>query len=157
MNAVIDWRSYFRGVPDHSVYAKDAKGVSEAREDVPFADLHTNIEETPSLEDVLKGNAIELWSDARGERFWLVADEADAVMLGEPRGTVYTAAEARRVIQIGDPATVAEIHQWKRQFDATIDEYRPASHEETKLTNEAGTRRRRGGSNEPGGAGPSWG
>jgi hypothetical protein len=59
--------------------------------------LHTNIEETRSLEDVLKGRAIELWFDASGETFWLVADEADAAKLGERRGTVYTAAEARRV------------------------------------------------------------
>jgi hypothetical protein len=78
-----------------------------------------------SLEAVLKGLAIELWSDALGERFWLVADEEDAVKLGEPRGTVYTAAEARRVIQVGDPASVAEIHRWKRRFDATVREYQP--------------------------------
>jgi hypothetical protein len=72
------------------------------------------------LETVLKGLAIELWSDALGERFWLVADEADAAKLGERRGTVYTAAEARRVVQIGDSATVAEIHDWKRRFDGVI-------------------------------------
>ena len=45
-----------------------------------------------SLEDVLKGLAIELWSDAVGSLF-IVADEDDARRLGEPRGTVYTAAE----------------------------------------------------------------
>ena len=72
------------------------------------------------LEDVLKGQAIELWSDALGERFWLVADDADAARLGEPRGTIYTAAEARRVVQIGDPATVAEVHAWKRKFEGVI-------------------------------------
>jgi hypothetical protein len=72
------------------------------------------------LEDVLKGLAIELWSDSLGERFWLVADEADAARLGEPRGTIYTAAEARRVVQIGDPATVAEVHAWKREFDGVV-------------------------------------
>ena len=76
------------------------------------------------MEAVLKGKAIELWSDALGERFWLVADEADAAKLGQPRGTVYTTAEARRVVQIGDPATVAEIHRWKRQFDGVIREAR---------------------------------
>jgi hypothetical protein len=27
---------------------------------------------------VLKGRALELWSDALGEHFWLVADEEDA-------------------------------------------------------------------------------
>ena len=78
-----------------------------------------------SMEAVLKGKAIELWSDALGERFWLVADEADAARLGERRGSVYTASEARRMIQVGDRATVAEIHRWKRQFDGIVSEYRP--------------------------------
>jgi hypothetical protein len=121
---MIDWRSYFRNAPDQSVYAKDAKEVTPGGERVPFADLHTNIgrEELPSLEEVLRGRAIELWSDALGERFWLVADEEDAAKLGEPRGNVYTAAEARRVIQIGDPAIVREIHQWKRTFDGRVRE-----------------------------------
>ena len=75
-----------------------------------------------SLEDVLKGLAIELWSDAAGSLF-IVADEDDARRLGEPRGTVYTAAEMRRVVQIGDPATVLEIHEWKRTFNARVREY----------------------------------
>ena len=75
------------------------------------------------LEDVLKGLAVELWSDAAGCLF-MVADEADAQRLGEPRGTVYTAAELRRVVQIADPATVLEIHEWKRTFDAVVREYR---------------------------------
>ena len=68
-----------------------------------------------SLEDVLKGLAIELWSDAAGCLF-IVADEEDARRLGEPRGTVYTADELRRVVQIGDPAIVLEIHEWKRSI-----------------------------------------
>ena len=72
------------------------------------------------LEDVLRGRAIELWSDALGERFWLVADDMDAARLGEPRGTIYTAVEARRLVRIGDPATVAEIHAWKRRFEGVI-------------------------------------
>ncbi len=71
------------------------------------------------LEDVLKGLAIELWSDAAGCLF-IVADEEDARRLGEPRGTVYTAAEMRRVVQIGDPATVLEIHEWKRRFNGRV-------------------------------------
>lgn len=79
-------------------------------------------EREAELEALLKGFAIELWSDALGERFWLVADETDAASLREPRGTVYTAAEARRIIQIGDPAIVAEIHKWKRHFDGVIRE-----------------------------------
>ena len=73
------------------------------------------------LEDVLKGLAIELWSDAAGSLF-LVADEDDARRLGEPRGTVYTAAEMRRVVQIRDPATVLEIHEWKRKFNGRVRE-----------------------------------
>ncbi|MDP8989526.1 MAG: hypothetical protein M3N41_05515, partial [Acidobacteriota bacterium] len=55
-----------------------------------------------------------------GERIWIVADESDVVRLREPRGTVYTAAEARRVVQISDPATIAEIHAWKRRFDGVV-------------------------------------
>jgi hypothetical protein len=74
------------------------------------------------LEDVLKGLAIELWSDAAGGLF-IVADEDDARRLREPRGTVYTAAEMRRVVQIGDPATVLEIHEWKRKFNRRVQEY----------------------------------
>ncbi len=42
--------------------------------------------------------------------------------LGEPRGTVYTAAEMRRVVQIGDPAIVREIHEWKRTFNGRLRE-----------------------------------
>jgi hypothetical protein len=75
--------------------------------------------EPEPLEDVLKGRAIELWSDAAGCLF-IVADEDDARRLGEPRGAVYTAAEVRRVVQIGDPATVLEIHEWKRTFNAGV-------------------------------------
>jgi hypothetical protein len=119
---MIDWKVYFSASPNQSSYAKDAKVCPLTGDRAPFADLHTNFDhnEPPILEDVLRGRAIELWSDALGERFWLVADEADAARLGEPRGTVYTAAEARRVVQIGDPATVAEVHAWKRRFEGVI-------------------------------------
>lgn len=81
------------------------------------------------LEDVLKGLAIELWSGAAGHLF-IVADEDDARRLGEPRGTVYTAAELRRVVQIGDPPTVLEIHEWKRTFDARVQDCQRAKREE---------------------------
>ena len=77
--------------------------------------------ESGSLESVLRGLAIELWSDAAGCLF-IVADEDDARRLGEPRGTVYTAAEIRRELQIGDPAIVLEIHEWKRIFDGRVQE-----------------------------------
>lgn len=79
--------------------------------------------EPTSLEAVLKGKAIELWSDQAG-RLFLVADEEDARRLGEPRGEVYTAAEARMVIQVTDPETVLEIHRWKREFNGRVDEVR---------------------------------
>jgi hypothetical protein len=51
-----------------------------------------------------------------------VADEEDAVLLDEPRGTVYTAAEMRRLVQIEDPAIVLEIHEWKRTFNGRVRE-----------------------------------
>ena len=75
--------------------------------------------ESVSLESVLKGLAIELWSDA-ADRLFIVADEDDARRLGEPRGSVYTAAEMRRVVQIRDPAIVLEIHEWKRTFNGRL-------------------------------------
>lgn len=71
------------------------------------------------LESVLKGVTVELWTDTAG-RLFIVADEDDVVRLGEPRGSVYTAAEVRRVVQIGDPALVHEIHEWKRTFNGII-------------------------------------
>jgi hypothetical protein len=75
--------------------------------------------ECGSPESVLRSIAVELWSDAAG-RLFIVADEDDARRLGEPRGTVYTAAEMRLVVQIGDPAIVLEIHEWKRAFDGRL-------------------------------------
>jgi hypothetical protein len=80
-------------------------------------------QEICTLESVLKVLAVELWSDAAG-RLFIVADEEDACRLGEPRGTVYTAAEVRRVIQVQDLAVVLEIHQWKRKFNASLREYK---------------------------------
>lgn len=75
------------------------------------------------LEDVLKGHALELWSDSLGERFWLVADEDDARLLSEPRGLIYTASEARLIVQIRDSSVVAEVHRWKGQFNATLRDF----------------------------------
>ena len=93
-------------------YLSIARGALERPKELPqFA----------ALEDVLKGSAIELWSDAAG-RLFIVADEDDARRLGEPRGSVYTAAEMRRVVQIGDPAIVLEIHEWKRAFNGRVRE-----------------------------------
>jgi hypothetical protein len=73
------------------------------------------------LEDVLKGLAIELWSDAAG-RLFIVADEDDVRRLGSPRGNVYTAAELRRVVQIRDRAVLLEILEWKRTFNGRFRE-----------------------------------
>jgi hypothetical protein len=72
------------------------------------------------MESVLKDRAIELWSDALSERFWLVADEEDAARFGERRGSIYTAAEARLVVQVADRSTVAEVHRWKQRFNGSI-------------------------------------
>ena len=71
------------------------------------------------LEEELKGRALELYL-ADDDRLFIVADEADATKLGEPRGLVYTAAEVRLIIQIADPKVVAEVHRWKREFNATV-------------------------------------
>ncbi|MFN7939110.1 MAG: hypothetical protein U0R19_37650 [Bryobacteraceae bacterium] len=76
------------------------------------------------LEEVLKGRAVELYL-ADGDRLFIVADEEDAQILGEPRGAVYTAAEVRQVIQIADAVVVREVHEWKRRFNARVREYQP--------------------------------
>ncbi len=72
-----------------------------------------------SLESVLKGQAIELYLKD-GDRLFLVADEQDASLLGDTRGAIYTASEARRVVQVAEPMIVAEVHLWKRKFNATV-------------------------------------
>lgn len=78
-------------------------------------------------ESVLKDRAIELWSTAAG-RLFLVADEEDArrakERFGARRGEIYTAVEARRIVAVGDPKVVAEIHDWKRRFDGIVRELR---------------------------------
>jgi len=66
----------------------------------------------------LKGHAVELWW--RGESLWLVADEEDVALLDEPRGTVYTKAEMEHLVTVTDPEIVAEIHRWKKQFNARV-------------------------------------
>ena len=91
-----------------------------------------NPESAPEpLEAVLKGQAIELWSTAAG-RLFLVADEADAghaiLRFGLRRGEIYTAAEARRIVAVNDPAVVAEIHAWKQRFDGVVREFRAGDH-----------------------------
>jgi hypothetical protein len=86
-----------------------------------------HVTKTEPLEPLLKGRAIELWSDSAG-RLFLVADEADALQamerLGARRGEVYTAAELRRIVAVNDPGVVAEIHEWKRRFDGVVRKFR---------------------------------
>lgn len=140
---MIDWRHYFLDTSSQTVsakyaealpaedslctelHAKYAKGVDEGSGETAFADLHTNIESAPSLEDVLQDRAIELWSTSSG-RLFLVADEEDARLAMERcrsrRGEIYTAAEMRMIIAVDDPASVAEIHDWKRRFDGAVRE-----------------------------------
>jgi len=88
--------------------------------------------EIPSLEEVLKGRAVELYL-ADGDRLFICADEADAAQLGGPRGAVYTAAEVRRVIQISDPSVIAEVHRWKRTFNGSVRECQRGSRGESPV------------------------
>ncbi len=74
------------------------------------------------LEFVLKGLAVELWSDVAGRGVFLVSDEQDAKRLGVRRGAIYTASEARMITRITDPAVVKEIHAYKRELNATVRE-----------------------------------
>ena len=69
---------------------------------------------------VLRGRAIELWSDAAGQRIFIVADERDAALLNERRGEVLTVDELRLVVKITDPASAAEVLRWKRTFDGSL-------------------------------------
>ena len=98
-----------------SEYVKDL--TQKALADAPST-------EPESLEAVLKGRAVELWSDLLGERLWLVGDEEDVQRLGEPRGSVYTAAEARMVCRITDKTIVREVHAWKLEFNGKVQDYR---------------------------------
>jgi hypothetical protein len=93
--------------------------VNDLAETVLAQTQPTAEQECASLESILKGLVVELWCDAAGGLF-IVADEDDALRLGVPRGSVYTAAEMRRVVQIGDPAIVVEIHEWKRTFNGRL-------------------------------------
>ena len=100
------------------------KYVDELTEKALMRDPELQLgEPSEPLARVLKGRAVELWSTAAG-RLFLVADEADAhqamEFLGARRGEIYTAGESQRIIAVDDPAAVAEIHDWKRQFDGTI-------------------------------------
>jgi hypothetical protein len=102
----------------------EAVATIKARKAEALAKLSNSASpQVDALEMVLQGRAIELWSTAAG-RLFLVADEGDArtasERLGARRGEIYTAAEARRIIAVGDPSTVAEIHDFKRRLDGLI-------------------------------------
>ena len=70
----------------------------------------------------LKGRAVELWR--AGERFFLVADEADARAVVErgigSRGETWTAAELELVARVEDEPARNEIQAWKHLFDGRI-------------------------------------
>lgn len=104
-----------------------AESLTEQR----FTVMSTEPATAEPLESVLKDRAIELWSTATG-RLFLVPDEEDArramERFGARRGETYTAAEARRIIAVKDPAVVAEIHDWKRRFDGVVREFREGDH-----------------------------
>src|ERR1700680_244299 len=110
----MNWRESLLIAIRQGTSAKDAKAPSVLDDsDLPHL-LHTYFPKSPEedspdervtidraldqpqepepLEGVLKGLAIELWSDRAGCLF-IVADEKDARRQGEPRGTVYTADE----------------------------------------------------------------
>jgi hypothetical protein len=67
-----------------------------------------------SLEAVLKGMALCLVLDATGEKLWIVADEEDAQLLGEPLGATYTAEEVRIIARIDDPDIVGDLRAFKK-------------------------------------------
>jgi hypothetical protein len=117
--------------------------VTKLAEEAMKAVKSTDPRDALSLEEVLKGLAVELWTDASGERFWLVADEADAALLGEPRGSIYTTSEARLVVRVGDPETVAAIHHYK-QIGGIVRGYitEGTSQREIPFTERAGETRR---------------
>jgi hypothetical protein len=101
--------------PDYLAMAREAQRQ--------FLEQNSSYEETKKLEDVLKGRAVELWSTSTGT-FYLVLDEDDAQQamkrFGASRGEIYTVVEARRIVAVNDPVTVAEIHEWKRRFDGVV-------------------------------------
>jgi len=93
---------------------------------VDVDDENDKYDKTPQqLEAVLKGRAVELWSDSAG-RLFLVADEEDATLTmaryGAGRGEIYSATEMRRILSIHDSATIAEIQAWKHKLNGTVSE-----------------------------------
>jgi len=75
-----------------------------------------------SVRAKLKDHAIRIWSELVGEDVWLVADDEDAQRLGEPRGRVYTLAEAKVLAGARRSRQILEVHDWKKTFDAVLTE-----------------------------------
>ena len=73
-------------------------------------------------ETTLKGRAVELWRD--GNRFFLVADEEDALeamkRFGARRGEVWTRSELELVARFQDQAIRNEIAAIKRETDGSL-------------------------------------
>jgi hypothetical protein len=72
------------------------------------------------LVKILRGHALELWSETAGGRLFIVADEADAARLQERRGETLTVSELEFVARIEDPALVAEVLRYKREFNGVL-------------------------------------
>ncbi|MEP7362281.1 MAG: hypothetical protein ABI972_03430 [Acidobacteriota bacterium] len=77
----------------------------------------------------LKGQAVELWRC--GQRFFLVADEADArTVVGKgigSRGEVWTPDETEMVARITDQDARDEVERWKRLTNASCRSFRSGS------------------------------
>jgi hypothetical protein len=74
----------------------------------------------------LRGKAVELWRT--GDRFFIVADEADAravVEQGAGRGEVWTGPELEIVAQVKAQSVRDEIERWKRATDSRVSEIQP--------------------------------
>jgi len=108
-----------------SEYLRIARQVLRDRQSNPT----TNTDE--SLEHVLNGRAVELYL-TDGQQLFIVADEEDARLLGADRGTVYTAAEVRCVVQIEDPSVVLEIDRWKRIINGRLRDLQLDAREEPR-------------------------
>jgi hypothetical protein len=77
-----------------------------------------------SLEVVLEGRAVELWSNSAGLLFLVAGDDEVRLAierLGARRGQIYAAEEALRIIAVNDPCVVREIHALKRELDVVSD------------------------------------
>ena len=91
-----------------------------AEHDAARSSPHPPPERDDTLEKILKGHAVALYCNRLEQTLWIVADEEDAKLLGEPRGCVYTPGEVEVVVVISDRDTATKIHELKRKFNAKI-------------------------------------